>query len=45
MPRLTSIALIAGRAVVLSAYDMRTNPAKLKAVQDGFKDAGAEEGE
>ena len=31
--------MIAGKAVALSAYDMLTNPAKLKAVQDGFKEA------
>ena len=36
--------LIAGKAVALSAYDMLTNPAKLKAVQDGFKEARAKEG-
>ncbi len=36
--------LIAGKAVALSAYDMLTNPAKLKAVQDGFKEAKAKEG-
>jgi nitroimidazol reductase NimA-like FMN-containing flavoprotein (pyridoxamine 5'-phosphate oxidase superfamily) len=32
-------AVIAGKAVALSAYDMLTNPAKLKTVQDGFKEA------
>ena len=36
--------LIAGKAVALSAYDMLTNPTKLKAVQDGFKEAKAKEG-
>jgi len=36
--------VIAGKAVALSAYDMLTNPAKLKAVQDGFKEAKAKEG-
>jgi amidohydrolase len=36
--------LTAGKAVALSAYDMLTNPAKLKAVQDGFKEAKAKEG-
>ena len=36
--------IIAGKAVALSAYDMLTNPAKLKAVQDGFKEAKAKEG-
>ncbi len=36
--------LIAGKAVALSAYDMLTNPAKLKAVQDSFKEARAKEG-
>jgi nitroimidazol reductase NimA-like FMN-containing flavoprotein (pyridoxamine 5'-phosphate oxidase superfamily) len=36
--------LIAGKAVALSAYDMLTKPAKLKAVQDGFKEAKAKEG-
>jgi amidohydrolase len=36
--------IIAGKAVALSAYDMLTNPAKLKAVQDGFKEARAKEG-
>ena len=36
--------LIAGKAVALSAYDMLTSPAKLKAVQDGFKEAKAKEG-
>ena len=37
-------AVIAGKAIALSAYDMLTNPAKLKAVQDGFKEAKANEG-
>jgi metal-dependent amidase/aminoacylase/carboxypeptidase family protein len=37
-------AVIAGKAVALSAYDMLTNPAKLKAVQEGFKEAKAKEG-
>jgi hypothetical protein len=32
--------VIAGKAVALSAYDMLTKPAKLKAVQDGFKKPG-----
>jgi metal-dependent amidase/aminoacylase/carboxypeptidase family protein len=36
--------IIAGKAVALSAYDMLTNSAKLKAVQDGFKEAKAKEG-
>ena len=36
--------IIAGKAVALSAYDMLTNPAKLKAVQDGFKEAKSKEG-
>lgn len=36
--------LIAGKAVALSAYDMLTNPAKLKAVKDSFKEAKAREG-
>jgi amidohydrolase len=36
--------LTAGKAVALSAYDMLTNPAKLKAVQDGFKEAKSKEG-
>ena len=36
--------LIAGKAVALSAYDMLTNPAKIKAVQDSFKEAKAKEG-
>jgi amidohydrolase len=36
--------VIAGKAVALSAYDMLTKPAKLKAVQDGFKEARAKEG-
>lgn len=35
--------VIAGKAVALSAYDMLTKPAKLKAVQDGFKEAKAKE--
>jgi amidohydrolase len=35
---------IAGKAVALSAYDLLSNPAKLKAVQDGFKEARAKEG-
>ena len=37
--------LIAGKAVALSAYDMLTNPAKLKAVQDGFEEAKARGGQ
>ena len=36
--------IIAGKAVALSAYDMLTKPEKLKAVQDGFKEARAKEG-
>ena len=36
--------IIAGKAVALSAYDMLTKPEKLKAVQDGFKEAKAKEG-
>ena len=36
--------VIAGKAVALSAYEMLTKPAKLKAVQDGFKEAKAKEG-
>jgi amidohydrolase len=36
-------AVIAGKAVALSAYDMLTNPAKLKAIQDSFKEAKAKE--
>ncbi len=37
-------AVIAGKTVALSAYDMLTNPAKLKAVQESFKEAKAKEG-
>ena len=36
--------IIAGKPVVLSACDMLTKPEKLKAVQDGFKEAKAKEG-
>jgi len=36
--------VVAGKALALSAYDMLTQPAKLKAVQDGFKEAKAKEG-
>ncbi|MCE5265330.1 MAG: M20 family metallopeptidase [Deltaproteobacteria bacterium] len=36
-------AVLAGKAVALSAYEMLTNPAKLKAVQDSFKEAKARE--
>ena len=36
--------VIAGKAVALSAYEMLTKPEKLKAVQDGFKEAKAKEG-
>lgn len=36
--------VIAGKAVALSAFDMLTKPEKLKAVQDGFKEAKAKEG-
>jgi metal-dependent amidase/aminoacylase/carboxypeptidase family protein len=36
--------LIAGKAVALSAYDMLTDPATLKAVKDSFKEAKAKEG-
>jgi amidohydrolase len=36
--------IIAGKAVALSAYDMLTNPAKLKVVQESFKEARAKEG-
>jgi len=36
-------AVIAGKAIALSAYDMLTNPAKLKAIQNGFKEAKANE--
>ena len=35
---------IAGKAVALSAYEMLTKPEKLKAVQEGFKEAKAKEG-
>ena len=34
----------AGKAVALSAYEMLTKPERLKAVQDGFKEAKAKEG-
>jgi amidohydrolase len=36
--------VIAGKAVALSAYEMLTQPEKLKAVQEGFKAAKAKEG-
>ena len=36
--------VIAGKAVALSAYEILTKPEKLKAVQDGFKQAKAKEG-
>ena len=36
--------IVAGKAVALSAYEMLTKPEKLKAVQDGFKEAKAKEG-
>jgi hypothetical protein len=36
--------VIAGKAVALSAYDMLTQPEKLKAVKDAFKEAKAKEG-
>jgi amidohydrolase len=36
--------VMAGKAVALSAYEMLTQPEKLKAVQDGFKEAKAKEG-
>jgi hypothetical protein len=36
--------VIAGKAVALSAYEMLTKPDKLKAIQDGFKQAKAKEG-
>lgn len=36
--------VIAGKAVALSAYEMLSKPEKLKAVQDGFKQAKAKEG-
>jgi amidohydrolase len=35
--------VIAGKAVALSAYEMLTQPEKLKAVQDSFKEAKAKE--
>ena len=34
----------AGKAVALSAYDMLTKPERLKAIQDGFREAKAKEG-
>jgi amidohydrolase len=36
--------VIAGKAVALSAYDMLTQPEKLKAVKEAFKEAKAKEG-
>jgi amidohydrolase len=36
--------VVAGKAVALTAYEMLTKPAKLKAVQDDFKEARAKEG-
>ena len=36
--------VIAGKAVALSAYDMLTKPERLKAIQDGFREAKAKEG-
>ena len=36
--------IVAGKAVALSAYDMLTQPEKLKAVKDAFKEAKAKEG-
>ncbi len=36
--------VIAAKAVALSAYEMLTNPVKLKAVKDGFREAKAKEG-
>ena len=36
--------VIAAKAVALSAYEMLTQPAKLKAVQDAFREAKAREG-
>jgi amidohydrolase len=36
-------AVTAAKAIALSAYDMLTNPTKLKAVQDSFKEAKAKE--
>jgi amidohydrolase len=37
-------AVITGKAVALSAYEMLTKPERLKAVQEGFKTAKAKEG-
>jgi amidohydrolase len=36
--------IVAGKAVALSAYDMLTQPEKLKAVKEAFKEAKAKEG-
>ena len=36
--------IVAGKIVALSAYDMLTQPEKLKAVKEGFKEAKAKEG-
>ena len=36
--------IVAGKAVALSAYEMLTQPEKLKAVKDAFKEAKAKEG-
>jgi amidohydrolase len=36
--------IVAGKALALSAYDMLTQPEKLKAVKDAFKEAKAKEG-
>ncbi|MCU0592743.1 MAG: hypothetical protein MUC57_14880 [Desulfobacterales bacterium] len=37
-------AVLVGKSVALSAYEMLTKPEKLKAVQDRFKEAKAKEG-
>ncbi len=36
--------MIAGKIVALAAYDMLTQPEKLKAMQEAFKEAKAKEG-
>jgi hypothetical protein len=36
--------VVAGKAIALSAYDMLTQPDKLKAVKDAFTEAKAKEG-
>jgi amidohydrolase len=38
-------AVLVGKSVALSAYEMLTKPEKLKAVQDSFKEAKAKEGQ